>query len=1114
MLIGQWESVQPPAHTVVKKVFNQGDTYYAVTNYAVYKSENYGQTWDEFCRYEYSSSFRNIRHRQDTIYYLTSPDIILRAYVSPTGTCDVFGPFPNIQIADFVLTDSGTIITNGQAIQRLDSQNNTWETVANLSYFPSTTNVLNEPVMDYSNGTVWMYGDQGIMRSDDHGINWEILNDTLNVYSMYFSGDTILCETAQLGTMRSFDSGQNWTVLGNNYDFQGFCQSNGLLYGNHTVQNNILSKIYVSSDFGETWTEIPTQPKDIFIKDLLVKGNLLFCAAEFGVVRSDDGGQSWAYSNTGLEGILFGNSFKLSSLGDYVLYVENATTHFSKNGGQTWDGAMLYNYSGFTELNGNYYTGPPNVYKSSGDIKTWTNVVNNFYGTTLVFTLENYLGAYLGNSILRSSDEGLTWSLVGNIPVPNQPKIHHNSALFSWNTSNIVVSTDFGANWQQTTSQGLPLNFNLHQFYSYEDKLLAIDTVLGLFLSDDNAENWSKISDGLIPLSSIPGFNYPVILMEEAGILVVNTANEVMFSPDFGQTWGYFQTGIQATNAIHTGTATNNAFYLAAGETQIWRRDFSTANLYSVSGTVFNDENNNGLKEPDETGLPGVVIALMPSELYTATGLNGGYAIAADAINDTIRPIVPIIYAEANPSFHTAINTTTGLDFGIHLQPGIKDLSVSVTPNAPFRPGFSNLLTLTYANEGTTVQNGILELQVDNQLEIENIMAPPTNVNGNALTWDFTDLQIFERRNISVTIKTPASIGIGTPLTFTCLIDTSADFDTTNNFFSLLDNVIGSFDPNDKQVVPSIFTPESLANKAPLTYTIRFQNTGNFPASFITLADTLSQNLDPATFRVLASSHPMTWTMEGSGIVKFQFENINLSDSTTNEPASHGFVKYAIQAKPGLQLGDEIENTAHIYFDFNEPVVTNTITTKVALNENDNDGDGFQVSENDCDDSNSAIYPGAIEICDGLDDDCNGQIPNDELDADLDGLAYCQGDCDDSNAIIYPGAVEIPNNGIDEDCNGIDLTTPTNEFSLEERFTVSPNPFSNIVVLSCDCAEQIQYTLLNAFGTNLKTGTIAPFATDSKLYLGELPPGVYLLMVSNKPSSTYFAKRLVKVNYR
>jgi hypothetical protein len=85
----------------------------------------------------------------------------------------------------------------------------------------------------------------------------------------------------------------------------------------------------------------------------------------------------------------------------------------------------------------------------------------------------------------------------------------------------------------------------------------------------------------------------------------------------------------------------------------------------------------------------------------------------------------------------------------------------------------------------------------------------------------------------------------------------------------------------------------------------------------------------------------------------------------------------------------------------------------------------------DCDDNDSGIFPGAEELCDGLDNDCNGipDFPGGEDDADEDGFRLCEGDCDDVNASIYPGATEICGDGIDQDCDGSD--TPCEVFEID-----------------------------------------------------------------------------------
>ena len=86
-------------------------------------------------------------------------------------------------------------------------------------------------------------------------------------------------------------------------------------------------------------------------------------------------------------------------------------------------------------------------------------------------------------------------------------------------------------------------------------------------------------------------------------------------------------------------------------------------------------------------------------------------------------------------------------------------------------------------------------------------------------------------------------------------------------------------------------------------------------------------------------------------------------------------------------------------------------------NLSDFDGDGYTSCAGDCDDINPLVFPGAVEICDQADNDCDGSLLPDEADLDGDGQAICEGDCDDNDANTGLGFPELCD-GIDNNCDG------------------------------------------------------------------------------------------------
>jgi hypothetical protein len=167
------------------------------------------------------------------------------------------------------------------------------------------------------------------------------------------------------------------------------------------------------------------------------------------------------------------------------------------------------------------------------------------------------------------------------------------------------------------------------------------------------------------------------------------------------------------------------------------------------------------------------------------------------------------------------------------------------------------------------------------------------------------------------------------------VIPTTGDITPSDDTTFCEGPVIGSCDPNDKTVWDQDMNPADPfldLTDSILYYRIRFQNTGTASAVNIFIRDTLDPYLDASTLETVGYSHaPCSFSLNGTGNLEWRFPGIELPDSNSDEPGSHGFVSYKVKIKPGFSLGAFIRNKAFIYFDFNEPVITNETFSSITV---------------------------------------------------------------------------------------------------------------------------------------------------------------------------------------
>ena len=354
-----------------------------------------------------------------------------------------------------------------------------------------------------------------------------------------------------------------------------------------------------------------------------------------------------------------------------------------------------------------------------------------------------------------------------------------------------------------------------------------------------------------------------------------------------------------------------------------------------ISGTVYYDFNQNQQRDSFEGGIPMLEINISPNNTRTYSNQNGKYFFTTDeGVTYTFQPANhPDWTLTTSPNSYN-INYIPGNtsnqnnDFGFTPNFSSHNFSIDQFSNAT-RCNSAVDFYITTKNIGTFLEeNGKIEIQFDELYTFINATPTPQNIDltNRTLSWDYADLYPFQHHQIQITFDMPDETltGENTTLMTTVLRDSVGQLvEVTNQEYQSI--IRCSYDPNDKLVFPKGEQAEGYTPKdIPLEYTVRFQNTGNDYAWDIEIKDTLDADLDWTTFEVLFASHDMQTTLSEDGAISFLFENIFLPDSTTDLAGSQGFVKYRIQPKVGLDDFTLVENTAHIYFDANPAIVTNT----------------------------------------------------------------------------------------------------------------------------------------------------------------------------------------------
>jgi len=356
---------------------------------------------------------------------------------------------------------------------------------------------------------------------------------------------------------------------------------------------------------------------------------------------------------------------------------------------------------------------------------------------------------------------------------------------------------------------------------------------------------------------------------------------------------------------------------------------------FYLTGKAFIDLNLDGILTAGEPKISGALVELIsPNDtLISYTGNSGNYGFVATPGTYTVH--IETNYISTSNDQTITIDTAdsiNSLNFPLQLPTNYFEIRPIFNP-WPMVAGCEQLSLIQIQNSGNTVNNLSCSLTLPPNVNFIYSTPAPSSVIGNTYTYLISNSIALSYDSIYIvtSLPPPPTFMPGDILTWNLNLSTVPnESNIENNVVTYNTLVVSSYDPNDKVMLKGdLLTPAQVNNGETFHYRIRFQNTGNYPASFIHVRDTLEAGLNPATIKVLSSSHDCNLQINNERDLDFYFPNIQLPDSTSDPEGSQGYIIFEVQPYLPVEEGDIIQNTAHIYFDFNPAVITNTNIVRI-----------------------------------------------------------------------------------------------------------------------------------------------------------------------------------------
>ncbi len=426
-----------------------------------------------------------------------------------------------------------------------------------------------------------------LFRSSDNGDSWELLkngSNELTTSSITFDGSKLIAANSSFTTSIyiSTNFGDTWTQR------DGSGGENSSFYDLYFLNGNLIGRFYdntfyISTDEGNSWSEIQVDTTMNFFQDIEGSGSNVFIATYGnGIYRSTDGGFTWSLSNKGIIGSRIN---ALVTKNNDVLAATEGGVYKSTDDGDSWqrynDGIDLSEIINIQIFNNNYYAVVKDgIYKLDAVNNKW---VKKYYVPNTSFTAISITDSaiYAGleySGILKSTDNGSTWDTVnnglstspGHYPGIRSLAVLGNFVYAGTNVNGAYRSTNGGASWSQFNNGfSSPITYGMMS----KDSSVYLATNDGFYKTGINDSSWNQLNN-----------SYAYSFFFYNGGIFIGQYNQILKSYDGGQNWESVSDGYNSRD-IYSLAVNDNYMFAASADGGVWKRPLSEV-ITSVNNSV------------------------------------------------------------------------------------------------------------------------------------------------------------------------------------------------------------------------------------------------------------------------------------------------------------------------------------------------------------------------------------------------------------------------------------------------------------------------------------------------------------------------------------------------